>query len=102
MDAVTDETIIKLILETCYLSLSQIAKVCRIAIDYDVDFVKTSTGFGTGGATALAVRTMLKCAGDTGLEVKASGGIKTFADAQLYLSMGCTRLGSSRIKELLI
>jgi deoxyribose-phosphate aldolase len=65
-----------------------------------VDFVKTSTGFGPGGATPEAVKTMLEAV-DGEAQVKASGGIKTYADAARYLDLGCTRLGASTYRELL-
>jgi deoxyribose-phosphate aldolase len=65
-----------------------------------VDFVKTSTGFGPGGATPEAVKIMLEAvAGEA--QVKASGGIKTYADACAYLDLGCTRLGASTYRGLL-
>jgi deoxyribose-phosphate aldolase len=65
-----------------------------------VDFVKTSTGFGPGGATPEAVKTMLEAV-DGKAQVKASGGIKTYADACAYLDLGCTRIGASTYLGLL-
>ena len=92
--------LVKAILETCYYTPDQIHKACRLCAKGGVDFVKTSTGFGPGGATPEAVTTMLEAL--TGkAQVKASGGIKTYADAAVYLDLGCTRLGSSRYWELL-
>ncbi len=89
--------VVKVILETCYLSLEQIAKACRLAESAGADFVKTSTGFGVRssgptGATPEAVRIMLDTVGGR-LRVKASGGIRTWADAVRYLDMGCARIG---------
>ena len=89
--------IVKVILETCYLSLEQIAAACLIAEAAGADFVKTSTGFGVKpsgptGATPEAVRIMLDTVGGR-LQVKASGGIRTWDDAVRYLDMGCTRIG---------
>ena len=89
--------VVKVILETCYLSPEQIATACRLAESAGADFVKTSTGFGvksTGptGATPEAVQTMLDTVGGR-LQVKASGGIRTWDDAVRYLDMGCTRIG---------
>ncbi len=91
---------VKAILETCYYTPDQIADACRLCVDLGVDFVKTSTGFGPQGATAGMVKIMLdvlqgRC------QVKASGGINTYADACQYLDMGCTRIGSSKFAELL-
>jgi len=84
--------LVKVIFETCYLTPAQIVTACRLSEEADADFVKTSTGFGTTGATPEAVRLMLDTVG-TRLGVKASGGIRTWADAVMYLDMGCTRLG---------
>lgn len=89
--------VVKVILETCYLSPGQIAATCRIAEAAGADFVKTSTGFGVRssgptGATPEAVRIMLDTVGGR-LQVKASGGIRTWDDAVGYLDMGCTRIG---------
>ena len=84
--------LVKVILETCLLSSDQIVAACRLAEEAGADFVKTSTGFGAGGATPEAVRTMLDAVGGR-LGVKASGGIRTWEEAVRYLDMGCTRLG---------
>jgi len=89
--------VVKVILETCYLSPAQIAATCRIAEAAGADFVKTSTGFGVRssgptGATPEAVRIMLDTVGGR-LQVKASGGVRTWDDAVRYLDMGCTRIG---------
>jgi deoxyribose-phosphate aldolase len=89
--------IVKVILETCYLTPEEIRAACRLAEEAGADFVKTSTGFGVKasgptGATPEAVRIMLDAVGGR-LQVKASGGIRTWADAIAYLDLGCTRLG---------
>ncbi|MFM8953720.1 MAG: deoxyribose-phosphate aldolase [Planctomycetaceae bacterium] len=89
--------LVKVILETCYLTPAEIAAACRISERAHADFVKTSTGFGMNasgpiGATPAAVRIMLDTVGGR-LQVKASGGIRTWDDAIMYLDMGCTRLG---------
>jgi deoxyribose-phosphate aldolase len=84
--------LVKVILETCFLTPGQIATGCRIAEQAGADFVKTSTGYGADGATPEAVRIMLDTVGGR-LGVKASGGIRTWNDAVMYLTMGCTRLG---------
>jgi deoxyribose-phosphate aldolase len=86
-----------MILETCYLGPDEIRTACRLAEEAGADFVKTSTGFGVRasgptGATPEAVRIMLDAVGGR-LEVKASGGIRTWDDAIGYLEMGCSRLG---------
>jgi deoxyribose-phosphate aldolase len=84
--------LVKVILETCFLAPDEIATACRLAEQAGADFVKTSTGYGTDGATPDAVRIMLDTVGGR-LGVKASGGIRTWDDAVMYLDMGCTRLG---------
>jgi deoxyribose-phosphate aldolase len=84
--------LVKVILEVCFLSPDQIRAVCRIARAAAADFVKTSTGFGPGGATREAVALMLESVGER-LGVKASGGIRSWQDCRAYLEMGCTRIG---------
>lgn len=91
--------IVKVILETCYLTSKAIWTACDYCVEFGTDFVKTSTGFGTGGATPFAVKQILGVVGDF-CQVKASGGISTYKDARTYLDLGCTRLGSSKIEEL--
>jgi len=86
--------LVKIILETCYLSEEQIAHLCRLAKECGLDFVKTSTGFGSGGATAEHVALMRATVGPD-LGVKASGGIRSFADASKMVEAGASRLGAS-------
>jgi len=91
------DVVVKVILETCYLPVERIAAACRLAEEAGADFVKTSTGFGVKssgptGATPEAVRIMLDAVGGR-LQVKASGGIRSWDEAVRYLDMGCTRLG---------
>jgi deoxyribose-phosphate aldolase len=94
------KALVKAILETAYYQPDQIIEASRLCVDCGVDFVKTSTGFGPGGATPGVVELMLEAV-QGAAQVKASGGIKTYAHAAFYLSLGCTRLGSSRWRELL-
>ena len=91
---------VKVILETGYLSLEQVAQACRLAQAAGADFVKTSTGFNEGGATPAASAVMLKTVGDT-MRVKASGGIRTWDAAVAYLEQGCTRLGIGSTEQVL-
>jgi len=86
--------VVKIILETCYLSDEQIVHLCRLAKETGLDFVKTSTGFGSGGATAEHVALMRATVGPD-LGVKASGGIRSFADACKMVEAGASRLGAS-------
>ena len=84
----------KLIIECCYLSDDEKILACRLAKEAGFDFVKTSTGFGTGGATVADVRLMRRTVGRK-MGVKAAGGIRTLADAFAMIRVGATRLGSS-------
>ncbi|MBU0927697.1 MAG: deoxyribose-phosphate aldolase [Spirochaetes bacterium] len=85
---------VKVIIETCYLTDAEKARACEAAAKAGAHFVKTSTGFGTGGATADDVRLMKKTVGDA-LKVKASGGIRSYHDAIQMLEAGADRLGAS-------
>jgi deoxyribose-phosphate aldolase len=84
--------ILKVIFETCLLTPEEIAKTTEICIEAKADFVKTSTGFSTGGASEEAVQIMLKTAGGR-IKVKPSGGIRDVEKAMQYVEMGAERLG---------
>ena len=88
------ENILKVIIETCLLTDDEKVKACELAKEAGADFVKTSTGFGTGGATFEDVELMKKTVGDKA-EVKASGGVKDLETAKKYIELGATRLGTS-------
>lgn len=83
---------LKVILETATLSVEEIGQATRAAVRAGLEFVKTSTGFGPGGATEEAVAAMV-AAGDGRIRVKASGGIRTREACERYLALGCSRLG---------
>jgi len=89
-----DGHITKVILETALLDEEQIARGSRLTEAGGADFVKTSTGFAGGGATAAHVRLMRDSVGE-GVQVKASGGVRSYADALAMLAAGATRLGTS-------
>jgi deoxyribose-phosphate aldolase len=91
---------VKVILETALLTPAEIRKGVACAIKAGAAFVKTSTGFAAHGATPEAVKTMLAAAKGK-IKVKASGGIRTRADAEAYLAMGCDRLGVGQVVPLL-
>ncbi len=91
---------VKVILETCYLTPELIRTACQIAEEAGADYVKTSTGFGTAGATAEAVKIMLESVGGR-LGVKASGGIRTAEQAVRFLEMGCKRLGTGSTQAII-
>jgi deoxyribose-phosphate aldolase len=86
--------LLKVILETCYLTDEEKRCACELAVAAHADFVKTSTGFGPAGATAADVQLLKQTVGDRA-QVKASGGIKQVADAMRLIELGATRLGTS-------
>ncbi|MCD6144726.1 deoxyribose-phosphate aldolase [Thermococcus sp.] len=88
------EAIVKVIIETCYLSEEEKEIACKLAVEAGADFVKTSTGFGTGGATIEDVKLMRKVVGDK-LGVKAAGGIRTYEEALAMINAGANRIGTS-------
>ena len=92
-DAIGDN-VLKVIIETCYLTDEGKVKACELALVAKADFVKTSTGFGTGGATYEDVKLMKSIVGDNA-KVKASGGVRDKETAQKYVELGAERLGTS-------
>ena len=84
----------KVIFENCYLTDEEKLKMCEIALKVRPDYIKTSTGFGTSGATLEDVRLMKKAVGDK-IKVKAAGGIRTLDDALAYIEAGAERIGTS-------
>jgi deoxyribose-phosphate aldolase len=92
--------LVKVILETGFLPLEQVAGACLIARDAGEDFVKTSTGFGEGQATPAVIDVMLKTVGAT-LGVKASGGVRSWEAAIGFLRQGCARLGVGSTEAVL-
>ena len=92
--------VLKVIIETCYLTDEEKKKACELSLNAKADFVKTSTGFGTGGATFDDVKLMKSIVGDKA-QVKASGGVKDLKTAQKYIELGATRLGTSSGIEII-
>lgn len=90
------DKILKIIIEICLLTDSEIDEMCDIVTRCGADFIKTSTGFASGGATVEAVRRMREKCG-ANVKVKAAGGISGFADAVKLLEAGADRLGTSRL-----
>lgn len=86
--------ILKVIIETCFLTDEEKTLACRAALNAKADFVKTSTGFGHGGATPEDIEIMKDVVGDK-LQIKASGGIKDTKTARKYIKLGVSRLGTS-------
>ncbi|WP_314828606.1 deoxyribose-phosphate aldolase [Streptococcus cristatus] len=87
-------TLVKVIIETCLLTDDEKVKACQIAQKAGADFVKTSTGFSTGGATVADVALMCKTVGPD-MGVKASGGARSYEDALAFIKAGATRIGAS-------
>ena len=94
VQAAKGKAIVKVILETCLLTNEQIAKASELSKLAGADFVKTSTGFSTGGATVEAVKLMRETVGPE-LGVKASGGVRSLADLEAMVEAGATRIGAS-------
>ena len=88
------DNVLKVIIETCYLTDEEKVKACELSLVAKADFVKTSTGFGTGGATYEDVKLMKSVVGDNA-KVKASGGVRDKETAQKYINLGAERLGTS-------
>ena len=88
--------ILKVIIETCLLTEEEKVQMCKIVTEAGADFIKTSTGFSSAGATISDVRLMYENVGE-GVQVKAAGGISGLEDAQAMLDAGATRLGTSRV-----
>lgn len=86
--------IVKVIIETCLLTKEEIVKACELSVAAKADFVKTSTGFSTGGATFEDVKLMKETVGDNAL-VKASGGVRSKEDALKMIELGASRIGTS-------
>jgi deoxyribose-phosphate aldolase len=103
-DACTDEIralrdatqghILKVIIETCYLTEEEKICMCKAVTEAGADFIKTSTGFGTGGATLADVNLMREHIGKN-VKIKASGGIRTKEEMKAYIAAGCSRIGTS-------
>lgn len=94
VEAAKGKALTKVIIETCLLTDEEIVTVCKICKEVGADFVKTSTGFSKAGATVHAVSLMRQTVGP-GMGVKASGGVRTFADAQAMIEAGANRIGTS-------
>lgn len=97
--AACEGKILKVIIETCLLTTEEKIKLTEIVSESGADYIKTSTGFSTAGATPEDVK-IFAAHRKNGLKIKAAGGIKTFADAEEFLALGAERLGTSRIVKL--
>ena len=99
VDAAKGKADVKVIIETCYLTTEEKIKACLLCKMAGADYVKTSTGFGTGGATVKDVLLFKRVVGDS-MKIKASTGIDTRADAEKMIRAGAVRLGTSRTPQI--
>lgn len=97
--AVCGTKVLKVIIETCLLNEEQKIKMCEIVTKSGADFIKTRTGFSTGGATFEDIELFAKYVGKN-VKIKAAGGISSIADAEKFISLGADRLGTSRIVKI--
>lgn len=91
--------VLKVIIETCLLTEEEKIKMCEIVTNAGADYIKTSTGFSTGGATLEDIRLMKEHVGPE-VKIKAAGGISSFEDAEAFLEAGADRLGTSRLIKI--
>ena len=97
--AACDGRILKVIIETCLLTEEEKIKMCEIVTESGADFIKTSTGFSTAGATFEDIALFAKHVGE-GVQIKAAGGISSVEDAEKFMELGANRLGTSRIVKI--
>lgn len=95
-----DGNILKVIIETCLLTNEEKIKMCEIVTNAGAEYIKTSTGFSTAGATFEDVELMRKHVGEN-VKVKAAGGISSFDDAEKFVALGADRLGTSRLVKIM-
>ena len=100
LKAAVGDRVLKVIIETCLLTEAEKITMCRVVTDAGADYIKTSTGFSTGGATFEDIALFKKHVGP-GVRIKAAGGISSLEDAERFVALGATRLGTSRIIKLL-
>lgn len=95
-----DGNVLKVIIETCLLTDEEKIKMCEIVTNAGAEYIKTSTGFSTAGATFEDVELMRKHVGEN-VKVKAAGGISSFDDAEKFVALGADRLGTSRLVKIM-
>jgi deoxyribose-phosphate aldolase len=94
------DQILKVIVETCFLTEEEKVKVCQLVTNAGADFIKTSTGFGTGGATLADIKLFKANIGEN-IKMKAAGGVKSVDDLIAFLNEGCSRIGTSSAVKML-
>ena len=97
---VCGEKILKVIIETCLLTEEEKIKMCQLVTQAKADYIKTSTGFSTGGATIEDIELFRKNVGED-VKIKAAGGISSLEDAEAFIKAGASRLGTSRIVKII-
>ena len=100
LKAACGDKILKVIIETCYLTDSEKVALCKCITNGGADYIKTSTGFGSGGASLEDIRLFKKHIGPN-VQIKAAGGIRSITDMKAYIAEGCSRIGASAAVELL-
>lgn len=98
--AICGDKILKVIIETCLLTEEEKIKMCELVTLSGADFIKTSTGFSTSGATFADIELFAKHVGPN-VKIKAAGGISSFDDAEKFISLGASRLGTSRLVKIM-
>ena len=98
---VCNDKVLKVIIETCLLTEEEKIKMCEIVSMSDADFIKTSTGFSTSGATIEDIK-LLKNHMKSTKGIKAAGGISSFEDAEIFIQNGATRLGTSKLVKIML
>ena len=96
-----DGKVLKVIIETCLLTDEEKIKMCEIVDKAGADYIKTSTGFSTSGATFEDVKLFKDSLNGSKLKIKAAGGVKSFDDAEKFIELGADRLGTSRLVKLM-
>ena len=99
LKSICKDKVLKVIIETCLLTDQEIISMCQVVSKSKAEYIKTSTGFSTGGATREDVALFARHIG-SGVKIKAAGGISTLQDAEDFLALGADRLGTSRIVKL--
>lgn len=95
LKAACGEHVLKVIIETCYLTEQEKIAMCKAVTNAGADYIKTSTGFGTGGATKADVELFKQYIGSN-VKIKAAGGVSTLDDLETFINLGCDRIGTSR------
>ncbi len=100
LKAITGDLVLKVIIETCLVTDEEKITMCKVVTDAGADFIKTSTGFSTAGATFKDIEIFASHVGPN-VKIKAAGGISTLDDAERFVALGADRLGTSRIIQLI-